>query len=243
MSMRRRIATAGVAGILGVTGLVAVTAPLASAETTTEDGASAVGSRLQAIKDALAGLVGDGSITQEQADEVATTLDGSDALRGPGGHGPGGGRGVSTDAAAEALGMTAEELRTALEVDGTTLADVAEAQGVETATLVDALVSAATERIEGKVTEGRITQEQADVQIAVLPDRIAALVEKELRFGGPGGRGGHGPRGGGPTDAPTDAPTDDAPTDDAPTDDAATDDAPTDDAATADGAVFSGTTV
>jgi hypothetical protein len=230
MSMRRRIATAGVAGILGVTGLALVTAPLASAETTTEDGATTVGTRLQAIKDALAGLVGDGSITQEQADEVATTLDGSDALRGPGGPGGpgghgGGGRALSLDAAAEALGMTADELRTALEADGTTLADVAEAQGVETSTLVDALVAAGTERITEKVTEGRLTQEEADAQIAALPERIAAMVQEEARFG----RHGRGPGGVRPDDATADDGTTQAPA--------------TDDAATADSAAFSGTTV
>jgi hypothetical protein len=225
MSMRRRIATAGVAGVLGVTGLALVTAPLASAETTTEDGTTTVGSRLQAIRDALAGLVSDGSITQEQADEVATTLDGSDALRGPGGHG-GGGRGLALDAAAEALGMTADELRTALEVDGTTLADVAEAQGVETGTLVDALVAAATERITDAVTEGRLTQEEADERIAALPERIAAMVEEELRFGGHG----HGPRRGGP--AP-----------DGSTDDGTTQGTTPDDAADADSAAYWDSTV
>ncbi|GAA2720392.1 hypothetical protein [Cellulomonas aerilata] len=200
MSMRRRIATAGVAGVLGVAGLAVVTAPLASAETTAEDG-TGIGSRLEAIRDALAGLVTDGSITQEQADEVARTLDDSDALRGPGGHGHGhGGRGIALDAAAEALGMTADELRTALEVDGTTLADVAEAQGVDTQTLVDALVAAGTERITEEVTEGDLTQEEADERIAALPERIAGLVEEELPAGGHGrGPRGFGPRWGDPS--------------------------------------------
>jgi hypothetical protein len=225
MSLRRKIATAGVAGILGVTGLAVLTAPLASAETTTEDG-TGIGSRLQAIKDALAGLVSDGSISQAQADEVATTLDGSDALRGPGGHGHGG-RGLELDAAAEALGMTADELRTALAVDGTTLADVADAQGVDTQTLVDALVAAQTDHLTEEVTEGDLTQEEADARIAALPERIAALVQEDLPVGD------HGPRG---DDADDDA-TDDSTT--GTTDDSTTG---TTDSSTTDEAALSGAT-
>src|SRR5215217_2937386 len=150
-----QLAAAGVAGVLSLTGL-AIAAPIASAATTAEDGTATgtLGDRLQAIKDALAGLVTDGTLTQAQADEVATTLDESDALRGHG-HGRGG---VDLDAAAEALGLTADELRTALAVDGTTLADVAAAEGVDTSTLVDALVAAGTERLTQAVENGRLTQ-------------------------------------------------------------------------------------
>lgn len=199
MNITKKLAAAGVAGVLSVTGLAVVAAPLASAATATEEGAQSttIGDRLQAIRDALAGLVTDGTITQEQADQVATTLDESDALRGHGGHGGHhrGGGGLHLDAAAEVLGITTEELRTALSVEGTTLADVAAAEGMETATLVDALVAEGTERIDEAVTDGRITQEHADEGIAALPERVAALIDQEPRFRrGPGH--GHGPRGG-----------------------------------------------
>lgn len=83
--------------------------------------------------------------------------------------------------------MTTEELRTTLSAEGTTLADVAAAEGVEAATLVDALVAEGTERINPALADGRITQEEADEKIAVLPERVAALIEDEPRF-----RGGHG---------------------------------------------------
>ncbi|WNB86692.1 hypothetical protein [Cellulomonas sp. ATA003] len=219
MNITRKVAAAGVAGILGVTGLAVVVAPVASA-VTADDGATTVSDRVQAITEALAGLVTDGTLTQEQADSVATTLDESDALRGPGGHGPGhGGGGVDLSVAAEALGMTEDELRTALEVDGTTLTDVAHAQGVETSALVDALVADQTERLTTAVTEGRLTQEEADDRIAALPERIAAAIEEELRGGGHG-RGPRGERRSGDVTG-RDSTTDAATADDGTADDAA----------------------
>lgn len=219
-TIRTKLAAAGVAGVLSLTGL-AVAAPLASAATVSQDGATTtLGDRLQGIRDALAGLVTDGTLTQAQADEVATTLDRSDALRGPGGgHGHGHG-GADLDAAATALGLTGEELRTALAVEGTTLADVAAAEGVETSALVDALVTAGTERLTEAVGDGRLTQAEADERLAALPERVAALVEERLRFGGPG----HGPRGG--FDRPDADATPDTTTPD--TDGDATDDAAAD---------------
>ncbi len=196
MRITKKLAAAGVAGVLGVTG-IAVLAPVASATTSEES----VGGRLAALTEALAGLVTDGTLTQAQADEVASTLEESDLVRGhggPGGWGGWGGHGgrggLDLDAAAEALGVTTEELRTALAVDGATLADVAAAEGVEVSTLVDALVASGTERLEQAVTDGRLTREEADERIAALPERVAALVERELRGGGFG----RGLRGGAP---------------------------------------------
>ena len=79
MRITKKVAAAGIAGMLGVTGIAVLTAPVASATTTTEEGTT-LGGRLQAVTEALAGLVTDGTLTQEQADEVATTLDASDVL-------------------------------------------------------------------------------------------------------------------------------------------------------------------
>ena len=197
MHIKNRIAAAGVAGVLGVTGLAVAVAPMASAATVAQDDATTgVAGRLEALRDALAGLVTDGTLTQEQADEVATTLDESDALRGGGGRGHGWGA-VDLTAAAEALGLTEDELTTALGVDGTTLSDVAADQGVDTSVLVDALVAAGTERIDAAVADGRLTQEEADERIAALPERIESEIQQELRRGP-----GRGPRG---TTAPDDA--------------------------------------
>lgn len=72
-------------------------------------------------------------------------------------------RGAGLDAAAEALGMTKAELLTALE-DGKSIAQVAEDQGVEVQTVVDALVADATARLE-----------QLE---ASLPDRMTDVVNR-----------------------------------------------------------------
>lgn len=220
MKITKRIAPAGLAGVLGLAGLgvAAVGAPLAvaagSAPTAEAGAGDASSDRLQAITDALADLVADGTITQDQADEVAAALAESDALRpgGPGGpDGPDGHGGMvplDLDVAADALGLTPEELRDALAAEGTTLADVAEELGVETATLVDALVAAGEERIEQAVTDGRLTQEQADDLRESLPERVAAAIEMEFR-----GERGHGPgRRGHLGDDDAGGPTDDDPT-------------------------------
>lgn len=190
MTLSRTLTATGVAGALALTGVAIAVAPMASAATS-EDGTSGTSGtgRLEAVADALAGLVTDGTITQAQADEVAATLDASDALRGPGGHG-GHRRGLDLDVAADALGMTAEDLRTALAVDGTTLADVAAAEGVETSVLVDALVAAGTERIAEAVEDGRLTQAEADEKVAALPEQVAERIESALRGGSGPGRGG-----------------------------------------------------
>lgn len=185
--MRKKLIIAATAGALSLGGLAVAVPALA-------DGGDAGGSAVERITDALAGLVSDGSITQEQADEVASTL--SEAGIGQG-HGPGGLRGgPDLSAAATALGMTEDELRTALRTEGTTLADVAEQQGVPVDTLVDALVTAGEERIADAVEDGRLTQEQADERLADLEERITERVESALPAPGERGRGGPGARGG-----------------------------------------------
>jgi len=106
-------------------------------------------------------------------------------------------RGAGLEAAATALGMTADELREALSVEGATLASVAEAQGVDVQVVIDALVAEAEEHLAQAVSDGRITQEEADEKLADLEARITERVNSgEAGPGfGFGGRGGPGPRG------------------------------------------------
>jgi polyhydroxyalkanoate synthesis regulator phasin len=179
--VRRKLIIATTAGVLGLSGLAVAVPALAA----TDD--AGAGSAVERITDALSGLVDDGSITQDQADEVATTL--SDAGIGRGGH-HGGGPGL--EAAATALGMTEDELRTALEPEGTTLAQVAEAEGVPVDDLVAALVEAEQERVAQAVEDGRLTQEEADERLAGLEERVTERVNSDAPAPGHDGRGGHG---------------------------------------------------
>lgn len=84
------------------------------------------------------------------------------------------GKGEHLTTAAEVLGMTAEELRAELQA-GKSIADVAAEKGVDKQRVIDALVAAATARIDEMKTQ--------------LPDRMAAMVERDGPVGGPGGPG------------------------------------------------------
>ena len=177
--MRKKLVVAAAAGALTLTGL-AVAVPAVAATDETDDTSTSVVDR---IKDALSGLVDDGSISQEQADEVATTLGDADL----GWHGHHGGW-FGLDTAAEALGMTEDELRTALEADGATLAKVAEEKGVAVDTLVDALVKAKQERIAQAVESG-MPQDVADQRLADLEQQVTEWVNSTREDHPWGGRG------------------------------------------------------
>ncbi len=182
--MRRKIVLATAAGVLTLGGLAVAVPALADDETPTPSAAPAE----ERIRDALSGLVDDGSLTQEQADEVATTL--TDAGVAWGGHhgwggGWGGAWGAGLSVAAETLGLSEDELLTALEADGATLASVAGDQGVPVGDLVAALVAEARERITTAVEDGRISQERADEVLADLEARVTEAVESADVDGAP----------------------------------------------------------
>jgi hypothetical protein len=183
--VRKKLIIAATAGALALGAGLAVAVPaLADEESST--------TREDRVREALAGLVEDGSITDAQADEVAATLSES-GLGGRGGHG-GGGR-LDLAAAATGLELTEDDLQEALEADDTSLADVAERQGVEVDALVDALVEAKQERNAQAVEDGDLTQEEADERLVGLEERVTERVDSDdWGHRGPGGPG--GPRGG-----------------------------------------------
>lgn len=180
--MRTRLTSIVLASALGLGGVATGLALAPVAASAASSGTSAVGDRLDRIRDALAGLVTDGTITQEQADEVATTLD--EALpRGRGHGGPGGHGGMrvghpALDTAATTLGVTLDELRTALK-GGKSLADVAADEGVEKQVLIDALVARAEEHLAEHAERGDVTEEQAAERRAQISERVPALVERD----------------------------------------------------------------
>lgn len=83
--------------------------------------------------------------------------------------------GCNLGTAAEAIGIEEADLKAALQ-DGDSIADVAEANGVNVDDVIDAMVDAKTERIAEKVEAERITQEQADEKLAELEDKITDRV-------------------------------------------------------------------
>jgi hypothetical protein len=143
------------------------------------------------VRDALQGLVEDGTINEEQATAVAEALEAARPEGPMGGHrrfGPGPGLG----AAAEALGIEASELRSALQ-DGQTIAQVAESRDVPLQSVIDAIVADMNSHLDEAVSNGRLTQEQADEIKANATERATALVNGERPAFGPGGRGGPPP--------------------------------------------------
>ncbi|MEM9133100.1 MAG: hypothetical protein AAF962_01440 [Actinomycetota bacterium] len=81
------------------------------------------------------------------------------------------GKGARLSNFLETTGLTAEQVREGIEADQS-LAQIAEANGVDVDALAADLEAAMTERINAKVEEGRITQEEADAKIAELGDKI-----------------------------------------------------------------------
>jgi hypothetical protein len=104
------------------------------------------------------------------------------------------------DAAAKALGITADELRNDLR-DGKSIADIAKAKSVDVNKVIDAIVSDAESKIDAAVKDKKLSQDQADKLKASLKERITDLVNNtgpkgERHFGygvGPGFGPGGGP--------------------------------------------------
>jgi len=153
----------------------------------------------QAFENRIDEAVAGGRLTEEQAERMREHVEGGDLplLHGPwGGHGPRDGMGLhhgssgGLDAAAEALGLSEDELRDALR-DGDTLADVAEEQGTPVDDLVRAMVDAARADLEKAVGDGRMTDAMRDSMLESLDERIRTFVTEGFRplHGGPGHRG------------------------------------------------------
>jgi hypothetical protein len=189
--VRKNIVALVAVGTLGLSGF-ALAGPAMAAVGASSETTAAARAPVDRIKSALSGLVSDKTLTQAQADKVATTLESSGLGRGgPGGHGgpggfggfggPGGrgGFGAGVSEAAKALGMTEAELRTAIE-SGKSLADVAKDKSVSVDTVVAALVKAAKERLAEAVKDGHLTQAQADERVADLTTRITERVNSTL---------------------------------------------------------------
>jgi len=131
------------------------TPPVADATGARPDKATMLKARLQT-------LVDDGTLTSSQLDAVVTALEAARPMggghegRGHGGQNHGGARGEKRQerltTAAEAIGITAEELKTAIE-GGQTIAQVAEANGKSVQSVIDALVAQATTDLTQRITD------------------------------------------------------------------------------------------
>jgi polyhydroxyalkanoate synthesis regulator phasin len=136
---------------------------------------TSVGKVQQAVRDALKAVVAqalkNGKLTQSQADAANSRIDQQQFNKppfgpflGPRGFGMGHGEfaaGAEINAAATKLGMTVQDLMTELR-SGKTLADVAKEKNVSADDLKAAIITAITAQIDQAVTNGKLTQAQAD---------------------------------------------------------------------------------
>ena len=178
------VASAAMGGVAGSV-LSSPTSAIAQEAEITEDEARPDHS--VAIQEALSQLVTDGVITQAQADAVTDALVENLPERGPR---RGFRRGVQMETVATIIGINVQDLMEALR-DGSSVADVAAANGSSAAAVMNALVVEANERIDEAVADGRIPAEDAAEAKADAAERIEAMVNGEFV---PRGRG-HGPGG------------------------------------------------
>ena len=130
------------------------TPPVADATGARPDKATMLKARLQT-------LVDDNTLTSSQLDAVVAALEAARPMGGHGGPGHdgqnhGGDRGEKRQemltAAADAIGITADELKTAIE-GGQTIAQIAEANGKSVQSVIDALVAQATTDLTQRITD------------------------------------------------------------------------------------------
>jgi hypothetical protein len=172
--VRETLQTLVTAGTIDASDVDAIVTAL-STKPTTPPAADTTGARPEPgamLKARLQTLVDDGTLTSSQLDAVVAALEaarpvgGGHEGRGHGGqnHGEpghdgqnhGGARGEKRQemltAAAEAIGITADELKTAIE-GGQTIAQVAEANGKSVQSVIDALVAQASADLTQRITD------------------------------------------------------------------------------------------
>ncbi|MGA1556129.1 MAG: hypothetical protein ACO4AY_08840 [Ilumatobacteraceae bacterium] len=133
-------------------------------------------------REALPALVDDGTITAEQADAVADHLVANAPRRGHEGRGgPGrrGGPGFDGEVVAEVLGIDVATFREAVK-SGQSIAEIAEANGVDVQAVIDVLVAEAQAHLDLAVESGRLTEDEAAAKAAELTERITARVDGEF---------------------------------------------------------------
>jgi len=117
----------------------------------------------------------------QQVDLLLQEVPGSDQSenedRRSGRRGHRGDRGDRGAAIAELLGLETDELREARQ-SGSTLAEIAEANGVDREALVDAIVAAKTEKINDRVAAGDVDAADAQDRLDGLEDRVSERIDR-----------------------------------------------------------------
>jgi len=151
--------------------------------------------RLEMLDEAVAA----GKISPEEAEQIRQRIEEGQGLgfglRGWRIHALGG----IVSSVAETLDMTPREIAQDLR-QGQSLAEIGQAKGVSTYTLKSAILTAADEKLDQAVADGKLTQDQADKIMTRLTDNIDKILNWKRGSGGEGlpRRGGGMPWGAGP---------------------------------------------
>jgi polyhydroxyalkanoate synthesis regulator phasin len=195
--MKKLIAVGGIVFGLGAAAFALSTVVPAGAETGVTQAVTQAAGRGEKAKGVLDGLVADGTITQDQETKILDALKAAAPQVGKGGALRARGLGVlkqALDTTAGALGMNADDLKAELKT-GKSVADVATEKGVSLDDVTKALTDAANTALAQAVTDGKLTQAQADKITAHLPEaiqRIETMSPKAFRHGPMGGTGAPG---------------------------------------------------
>ncbi len=90
---------------------------------------------------------------------------------------------------AKLLGLSTDELMTALK-EGKTIADIAKERGVDRQKVVDLIADRVGKRLDARLKDGELTQEEYTARKARIPEIAARIVDEGM----PRGKGPHGDR-------------------------------------------------
>lgn len=198
--MKKKIAIVLTLLVLSVA--IAVPSIVSAAESA---GTTRSGSMVTYFKSLIQGLVDDKKLAQADAAAVISELDAKaaelEANRPEKGSRLSDGRMSGLDMAevASVIGVTEDQLKEKMTA-GSTLWKIAADAGKLDA-LKAAIIAKTREKLAAQVTDGKLTQAQADERLAALKTKVEAITADSTQNdlgafgGGRGGRGGHGQRG------------------------------------------------
>lgn len=144
----------------------------------------------QVSKETIDTKVADGKLTEEQAAKIKENIE-NEEFRGPGfGRGLRGepgrfmGAGAEMQGISEFLGMSEDDLREAMRTDDKTLLEIAKEKGKTEDQLKSYLSTKFDERVSQALTDGKITETQANKMKENKDDMIERIMNREGR--GPG---------------------------------------------------------
>ena len=147
-------------------------------DTTTGDTTTGAAERGTRLRDMLQELVDAGTITAAQADAVTEHLVAQAPERGEHRGDRGRRPGMDGEVVAELLGIDVAELRSGVRA-GQSIAELAEANGTDVQTVIDALVDEAASHLDLAVGNGRLTEDEAAEKLVDVTERITARVNGE----------------------------------------------------------------